>query len=96
MSNASSLESRVNGRINVDASGPLTKSYEGKRYAGRGIMETNNILASIDQQIMKLQQVRALLVTDPASEQLVSRRGGPKGSVNKKTAPALSNRPRAL
>jgi hypothetical protein len=51
-------------------------------------METNSILASIDQQIMKLQQARALLVTNPASERPIAHRGRPKGSVTKKVTPA--------
>jgi hypothetical protein len=47
-------------------------------------METNSILATIDQEILKLQQARALLVTDVISEPVAKHRGRPKGSTNKK------------
>lgn len=56
-------------------------------------MNTNEILEAIDQEILKLQQARALLADAPAVQAAKSvagkpatgkRRGRPKGSVNKK------------
>jgi hypothetical protein len=46
-------------------------------------METNMILAAIDEEILKLQQARALLVTSEKSEPVIRRPGRPKGSINK-------------
>jgi len=57
-------------------------------------MNTNEILEAIDQEILKLQQARALLADAPAVQAVKpatgKRRGRPKGSVHKKaevTAP---------
>ena len=51
-------------------------------------MNTNEILEAIDQEILKLQQARALLADAPAIQTpkpgIGKRRGRPKGSVNKK------------
>jgi hypothetical protein len=54
-------------------------------------MNTNEILEAIDQEILKLQQARALLADAPAIQAVKpakpatgKRRGRPKGSVNKK------------
>lgn len=52
-------------------------------------METNNILLAIDQEILKLQQVRALLVTSETSGPIIKDPGRPKGSINKKAEPTI-------
>ncbi|WP_263377210.1 hypothetical protein [Granulicella aggregans] len=70
-------------------------------------MNTNEILEAIDQEILKLQQARALLADAPAVQAAKSvagkpatgkRRGRPKGSVNKKAevaAPVVAKKTRA-
>lgn len=52
-------------------------------------METNNILEALDQEILKLQQVRALLATNIANTPITNKRGRPKGSTNKSAAAAV-------
>ena len=61
----------------------------------RGTMETNIILAAIDQEILRLQQARALLVTKVINEPAMKKRGRPKGPISKKglpTAPKIVKR----
>jgi hypothetical protein len=70
-------------------------------------MNTNEILEAIDQEILKLQQARALLADAPAIQAVKTaaakpatgkRRGRPKGSVNKKAeviAPVVTRKTRA-
>ena len=62
----------------------------------------NEILEAIDQEILKLQQARALLADAPAVQAVKpaagKRRGRPKGSVNKKAevaAPVVAKKTRA-
>lgn len=60
----------------------------------------NKILDAIDAEIAKLQKVRAMLAAGPDVvsdiDPLVTRRGRPKGSVNKPAAPAKKSAKRVL
>jgi hypothetical protein len=46
-------------------------------------MKTNVILEAIDQEILKLRQVRALLATNVINKPIIKERGRPKGSINR-------------
>ncbi len=51
-------------------------------------MQTNEILAAIDAQITQLKQARELLAGSANAEAPAKRRGRPKGSSNKTSAPS--------
>jgi hypothetical protein len=46
-------------------------------------MQTKDLLKAIDEEIVKLEQARALLMSSTDSEPAAKRRGRPKGSVNR-------------
>jgi hypothetical protein len=52
-------------------------------------IKPNTILAAIDREILKLQQARALLVTNVIKEPAVKKRGRPKSPISKKSVPAV-------
>jgi hypothetical protein len=57
-------------------------------------MQINEIVAALNQEISRLEQVRNLLANSAPSEQTGKRRGRPKGSVNKPAAEIESESPK--